>query len=143
MTKEKKDPITTDLKKAANMKLKLDILQEQYDELISNLKKQMQDQNTTITDPNGVLGLEIIENNKRSFNVEGVRNVLGDLADKCINETVDAKKFDILTKEKGKSTLSEEKQKLCFTSLPIPQIKWIGLDVYKGGLMRDLEKNNG
>jgi hypothetical protein len=100
----------------------------------------MLEKKDTIQDPDGVLSLGLIENCRRSFSVEGVRKTLGDLAAQCISEEVDSKKFDVLITKKGKSTLTPAQQEACFSTTPVPQLEWKGMDLFKGALTEKLLK---
>ena len=132
-------PVQKDLKELAQFKIKLDLYKEQYEEKVAVIKKELEKEGSFV-DPDGILGLEIKKTHRRDFSVEGVKATLGDLASKCVVESVDIKQFDALTKQKGKSTLTEAQLKKCFTTTESGSISWIGLDVYKGILMQKANK---
>ena len=139
-------PTQRDLTELAQLKIKLDLYKEQYDEKIAAIKKDLEKEGSLV-DPGGILALEVKKVHRRDFSVRGVKEALGNyLAPKCIVESVDVKQFDALTKQKGKSTLTEEQLKKCFTTTESSSVNWVGLDVYKGTLVRkliDKENQNG
>jgi hypothetical protein len=131
--------IQRDLQKLAILKIRVDLLTAQYKKEADALKKEMLEKHDTIQDPDGVLSLGLIENCRRSFSVEGVRKTLGGISTQCISEEVDAKKFDALTTQKGKSTLTPAQQAACFSTTPVPQLEWKGMDQFKGALAEKLK----
>jgi len=123
-----KKAVQADLQKLANMKINIDAETERYDQLKEKILKQMVDNEIDIIRDNKDDSLTVmykkVEN--RVFNIETVKAVLGIDAGKCIKESVQAKAFDEIIKEKGFKGTD------CFTTIPgTPQLAWGGLKEYK------------
>jgi len=121
------------LKELAAIKIKADLYTKLYKEQADQIKEEMKKENKeTITEGDLTITLQTV--NKREFNVEGVRQALGDNAKNCIEETVSSKKFDILTKKKDKYLINEELLIKCYTTTETHSLVWDGLDIYKSKL---------
>jgi hypothetical protein len=123
-----KKAVQADLQKLADMKINIDVETEKYDQLKEKILKQMVDNEIDIIRDNKDDSLTVmykkVEN--RIFNIETVKAVLGADAGKCIKESVQAKAFDEIIKEKGFKGTD------CFTTIPgTPQLAWGGLKEYK------------
>jgi hypothetical protein len=124
--------ITIDLKKLAVLKIKqklvTDLLKEEHDRIMTMLKN---DKDKTAKDPDGVLTASITTSANRSFNIDGIKEVLGEQAKLCIEEKVVASKFDAIVKKSNKYVLAEDKLKKCFTITEGSSLNIDGLDVYR------------
>ncbi len=96
-----------DLTSLAALKIELDNLQEKYDTEVTKYK-DLYPKGTEIKDSGGVLGIKLTPSSKRTFNIQGVREVFGTKADICIEEKVEASKFDALAKTSGEYTITKE-----------------------------------
>lgn len=123
----------TELDELAAIKLKIDLLTASYEKKIGEYKAHAKETGQKEF-TNGCLKLTIGSQNRRSFNVEGVKQ-LGPQGLICIKEEVDAKKFDALFKKGEKYLITESEQTACFTITPAATASWDGLDVYKQMLM--------
>lgn len=133
--------IKMDLKQLATMKVKIDLLKEQLDKKLSEIKEHMISSNEeTVSDPDGYLKLVLVKSQKRVFSIDGVKAVLGEKAIDVIEESVSAKKFDAILKSKGEYVITEEEQKHCFTTIDGHSITWKGLDVHKNKLAEKVKK---
>jgi len=122
-----KKAIQADLQNLANMKMTIDTETERYDKLKEKILKQMIDNGIDIIrdteDDSLTVTCKKVEN--RVFSVDAVKALLGVDASKCIKESVQAKAFDEIIKEKSLKGTE------CFTTTPgTPQLAWGGLKEY-------------
>jgi hypothetical protein len=124
--------IEEDLKPLARIKVKIEILQKLFDAKVRELKEKLKTSGEKlVSDPDGILSVKLTTATLRNFNIDGVREVLGDDASVCIKEKVDPKKFDALVKSEGEYTITEEEQKKCFFANKSFRLDWNGFDVFK------------
>lgn len=122
-----------DLTLLANMKLKLDILEQSYKAEIEKLKGELLTaEEKQVIDPEHGLIMNLRESDTRNFDVRGVRETLGVEAGLCIEEKVNTKDFDAMAKKRG---LTAEQLTKCFATIPKSSLNWDGLDVYKAKLI--------
>jgi len=113
------------LKELADIKLKVDYYTKLYDQKTNELKaKMIQEKIKIIKDED--LSIHLKTTHRRNFNVEQVRNILGESAKQCIIETVKADKFDKVTK----GLITEEKISQCYTNTEVRSLTWEGLEAY-------------
>ncbi len=122
-----KKAIQADLQKLANLKANIDADTERYDDLKEKILKQMVDNDIDIIrdaqDDTLIVTCKKVEN--RVFNVEAVKKLFGTNANKCIKESVQAKAFDEMIKERN------IKGTECYTTVSgTPQLSWGGLKEY-------------
>jgi hypothetical protein len=128
---------TQDLKALAQLKIKLNLIKDQYDkkceELMEELKK---DGFTGVVDPEKILSVGICCQPQRNFNIEEVKKVVP----KAIKESVDAKEFDA-------AKLDTDTCNKCFsTTYKAPYLLWEGLKQYQAILVEKVkakEEKNG
>lgn len=124
--------MTRDLTALAQLKIKLDLLKQDYEAKIEELKGEMiHADEKQVRDPEHSLMMNLRESDTRSFEVRGVRDVLGSEAGLCIEEKINTKDFDALAKKRG---LTKEQLAKCFAVIPKSSLNWDGLDVYKAKL---------
>lgn len=124
-----------ELKELAAIKLKLDAYAQLYKEKSDALKKEMLAGKLTEMTCE-VLTVKLQSSSRREFSLEGVREALGEKAALCIEESVNPKKFDILTKKKDKFLIEEEKLSKCYTTSTTHSLVWDGLDVFKDRVLK-------
>jgi len=120
--------IQADLQKLANMKITIDTETDRYDTLKGKILKQMADNNIDIIRDveDDSLTVTCKKVGKRVFSLEAVKSLFGADASKCITESVSAKDFDGLVKEKEIKNAD-----ICFTTLSgTSQLTWGGLKEY-------------
>lgn len=131
------------LKEIAKVKLKADLYKELYESMRDELKAKMEEAKIKeISDPDGVLKINLVPSIKKEFSIQKVRAVLGDKAVVCIKESVDAKAFMSTVKN---LELNEKVYKTCYSEDTSHSITWDGLDVYKSELEKKItnsEKKN-
>jgi hypothetical protein len=121
--------IPTNLQKLAQLKIKIDILTEKYEKDKETYQKQLTEPGERLVDVDSGLALVMIQTERRSFNVDGVKANGGQ---ECVEESVSAKKFDAKFKKGEKYLLSEDKLQACFTtSKQAPYVNWEGLKEYR------------
>jgi hypothetical protein len=128
------------LKELALIKIKRDLYDQLWEQKKKELMTEMNTKNeTTATDPDGILKIDLTQSGKREFSIKGVREVFGEKSKICIVEKVDTKKFDALAKDGKKYIINEEEQKKCFSVDSTQSLNWSGLDVYQAQLTKVAE----
>lgn len=127
--------IETDLSKLAQLKIKLDLLEEKYDKAKKQLQKELAEKGgTEYIDKKNSLKFYLVNNPKRSFNLEGVKKLCEEnkiTPSAVIEESVSAKKFDVAFKSGKGYIIAEDKLMECFSFISNPYLTWDGLDTYK------------
>ena len=125
----------TNLKKLADLKLKLDLVTELYEKEEAEIKKQMlENKLSSIEDKENKLEVKLISTTRRNFSVTGVKDTLKDKAELVLETTVSAKKFDAFTKDMPESDL-----KKCFNTTESSYVKFTdSFKIYKAVLMERL-----
>lgn len=126
-----------ELRELANIKIKLDIIGQLYDEKSEVIKKRLiAEKQSSAVDPNGTLMVNLVPSTRRKFSIKGVREVLGERAVICIEETINIKKFDSITRQGKEYVIDKAQQAKCFTTDTINSLTWDGLDVYRNDLIK-------
>jgi hypothetical protein len=129
--------IKRDLSKLAMLKIKMEVYTDLYDKILASMKEEAKKESADqIEDTDNGLVINLVTNDRRVFDVDGVREVLGDKAEVCIYESVDAKKFDVVIKNRRMEYLiSEEQQRKCFSiKQQNPSARWEGFEAYQAKL---------
>ena len=133
---------TTDLKELAAIKIKVDYYTKLYKEKTEEIKLDMESRNISeLNDIDMLLAVTLKPTGRRSFDVDGVREILGDMAKLCIEEVVKPEKFDAIVKKNNKFIITEDQKKKCFSVDSVKALHWKGLDAYKALLQRKVNKN--
>jgi hypothetical protein len=136
--------LSISLSKLATLKIKLDTIEELYKDEQKRVIEQLRTEKDKCgKDPDLPILAKLITTQRRDFNPVGVKMVLGEKAKLCIEEKVNASKFDALAKNKGEYALTTEEQKKCFSLTSIDRLDLDGLDILRNELDKKLaEKNN-
>lgn len=144
-----KTQVETDLSKLAQIKIKMDILEAQYDKLKAKLHRELiEKQAAEYIDKENNLRLSLVNNLKRTFNIEKVKKLCEEKKidpSAVVEEVVSAKKFDIAFKSGKSYIISEETQQECFSFISNPYLSWGEgcLDEYKQKLKDQVGDKNG